>query len=67
MDRWKEFPLFLPPLREQREIERRISEQAQKTVRLTSRIEKQVALLVEHRQALITAAVIGELDLSEAV
>lgn len=56
----------LPPLQEQREIVRRIREQNQRIDRLMDAVRRQVELLAERRQALITAAVTGQFDVSSA-
>jgi type I restriction enzyme S subunit len=66
MDRWKGFPLFLPPLDEQRKIVRFLDEETGSVNAITRRLDQQIALLREHRQALISAAVTGELDVSKA-
>ena len=52
-----------PPPREQRKIAVRLCELRQETERLSSLLERSVDLLIEHRQALITAAVTGQLDI----
>lgn len=67
MDRWKEFPLFLPPLDEQRRIVRFLDDEIERVSAITGRISQQLVLLSEHRQALITAAVTGGLDVAKAV
>jgi len=52
----------VPPLAEQREIAASIDELAGHTSEVVTRLTRQIELLVEHRQALITAAVNGELS-----
>ena len=52
----------LPPLGEQHEIVHKLDRQRSKMQDLTRVLEKQISLLGEHRQALITAAVTGEMD-----
>jgi len=51
---------------EQREIVRGLDDEAKRVSRMIARIEQQVALLIEHREALITAAVTGRLDVAKA-
>jgi type I restriction enzyme S subunit len=57
----------LPPLAEQKSIVARIRRRTELIQRLMSSLHRQVELLAEHRQALITAAVTGELDIRGAV
>jgi len=52
----------LPPLMEQEQIVARIRRRRESVRQLVSALESQVSLLVEHRQAIITAAVTGEID-----
>jgi type I restriction enzyme S subunit len=66
MDRWKEFPLFLPPLDEQRNIVRFLDEERERVSSIARRIDQQVDLLKDHRHALITAAVTGQLNIAKA-
>lgn len=56
----------LPPVEKQREIVKGIRTQNNRTDRLVDAVRKQRALLLERRQALITAAVTGEFDVSTA-
>jgi type I restriction enzyme S subunit len=56
----------LPPLDEQRAIAAKIGELEQESMTIINRLEEAVRLLGERRDAVITAAVNGELDLSEA-
>ncbi|MFD0857219.1 restriction endonuclease subunit S [Actinomadura adrarensis] len=57
----------LPPTREeQAEIVRRIRSNNERVDRLMDKVKQQVALLAERRQALITAAVTGQFDVSTA-
>jgi type I restriction enzyme S subunit len=56
-------PWAIPPLDEQTEIRRRIDLVHQRASVLMAKILFQVHLLAEHRRALITAAVTGELDM----
>jgi type I restriction enzyme S subunit len=55
-----------PPMHEQRLVADRIAELQEETERLSPLLEKSVALLTEHRQALITAAVTGQLEIPVA-
>lgn len=52
-----------PPLTEQREIVRRLDESRVKIEAMVDRLTQQIELLTERRQALITAAVTGELEI----
>ncbi|MEU8196232.1 restriction endonuclease subunit S [Microbispora amethystogenes] len=56
----------LPPLDEQRKIVDEIREQNTRIDRLADVIKTKLELLVERRQALITAAVTGQFDVSSA-
>jgi type I restriction enzyme S subunit len=56
----------LPPLNEQKEIVRTIRRQNNQIDALTDRVRRQQELLCERRQALITAAVTGQLEVSTA-
>lgn len=56
----------LPPLHEQQEIVDRIRESNRRIDALIDAIDAQSALLAERRQALITAAVTGQIDVSTA-
>jgi type I restriction enzyme S subunit len=51
-----------PPLAEQRALEAHLKKSASEHAAARSKIERQVDLLREYRQAVITAAVTGELD-----
>jgi type I restriction enzyme S subunit len=53
----------LPPLDVQESLVRDVERYEAFTSTLRGRLERQVELLIEHRQALITAAVTGELDI----
>ena len=52
-----------PPLEEQREIVRQLDSAREKVERTVTRLDQQINLLAERRQALITAAVTGELEI----
>lgn len=56
----------LPPLAEQEAIVDRIDARTREIDALASRFDRQVSLLKERRQALITAAVTGQFDVSTA-
>jgi type I restriction enzyme S subunit len=56
----------LPPVDVQRRIVKRIDQAACRIDALAERFDRQVALLRERRQALITAAVTGQFDVSTA-
>jgi type I restriction enzyme S subunit len=53
-------------LSEQRELTTALEAARLQTNRMVSKIERQVDMLREHRQALITAAVTGQFDGAEA-
>ena len=55
------------PLDEQHAVVREIEDRRSRTDRLVEAVERQIDLLREHRQALITAAVTGQLDVAKAV
>lgn len=57
------FPALVPPVGVQREIIIEIERHRRSTDQTTSLLRRQIELLVEHRQALITAAVTGELSI----
>jgi type I restriction enzyme S subunit len=59
----KEVPLSLPAPENQLQVVERLNSATQQAAELTSRLARQIELLVEHRQALITAAVTGELEI----
>lgn len=59
-------PLLVPPIADQAAIAKEANERAKRTRRLVDRIEAQRHLLTERRQALITAAVTGQLDVAKA-
>lgn len=53
-----------PPLAEQEAIVARLDRGSSECTKLVGRLERQIDLLREHRQALITAAVTGEFDVA---
>jgi type I restriction enzyme S subunit len=57
------FPTLVPDLGEQISIVRAVEDMRQKTARLRTKLYAQIALSLEHRQALVTAAVTGEVDI----
>lgn len=57
-------PVPIPTETEQKRIEQRIEHEVSGVDALVKRIEEQVRSLGEHRQALITAAVVGNVDVS---
>jgi type I restriction enzyme, S subunit len=54
--------LPVPPMEVQREIASRLAQADARIAAVRAALDRQVGLLQEHRQALITAAVTGELD-----
>jgi type I restriction enzyme S subunit len=60
----KAFRVPLPPLEEQRRIARVLDEDRARTDRLVALLNEHVSKLREYRQALITAAVTGKIDVS---
>ena len=56
----------LPPVEEQDRIVDGVWQRLRPIDTLVAAIERQIALLQEHRQALITAAVTGLLDVAKA-
>lgn len=54
----------LPPLGDQVELARRLREGHRQLITLTEKLDDQMLVLQERRQALITAAVTGELDVA---
>jgi len=59
----KELPVPLPPEKERREIMEFVSSMESRVKEIQSEIRRSIALLKEHRSALITAAVTGRLNL----
>lgn len=56
----------LPPVKEQGEIVQSIRRQNARIDHLTDKVQRQIELLMERRQTLITAAVTGQFDVSTA-
>jgi type I restriction enzyme S subunit len=61
-----DFPVPVLPLDRQHALVREVSAATATLNEISSRLTKQIALLHEHRQALITAAVSGQLDVARA-
>lgn len=59
----RELPVPMSSVQEERATARRLGEQVGELVLLQTKIERQIGLVQEHRRALITAAVTGELEL----
>lgn len=66
IDEVKNWPVPAAPLEVQRQAVNRLAPNHIKNVELQQHIDQQLILLAEHRQALITAAVTGEFDVSTA-
>lgn len=64
LDVAKSIPLILPALSEQTAIVDEAHQRRQTTESLHTALDTQIDLLTEHRQALITAAVTGQLEVS---
>ena len=64
-ERYKELIFPLPPLPEQQQLIHNIERRRDRTERLRAKLTRQLQLLTEHRQALITAAVTGQLDIPD--
>lgn len=62
----KQWPVPCPPVPEQKSFVRHVAEERTLIDRLQDAIARQRALLAERRQALITAAVTGQLDVTTA-
>lgn len=60
------FPIPLPSVGRQRELVKEINQNLERIDQASSAIERQMRLLAERRQALITAAVTGQLDVTTA-
>jgi type I restriction enzyme S subunit len=61
-----DMPVALPPLPVQQEVLEKVSQIHRRTADVRGPLLRQIALLQERRQALITAAVTGELDIAGA-
>ncbi|WP_078843722.1 restriction endonuclease subunit S [Streptomyces albus] len=60
------FPIPLPSLDVQRSLVNQVYEKLEATAGVRRLLNRQLALMAEHRQALITAAVTGQFDVSTA-
>ncbi|MBE3012531.1 restriction endonuclease subunit S [Microbispora sp. NEAU-D428] len=60
------FPIPLPSVKQQRELVKEINQNLEVIDQTSSAINRQVALLAERREALITAAVTGQIDVTTA-
>ena len=60
------FPIPLPPLEQQRQVVAEIHRALDEMERAKSVLQRQIEVLVERRQALITAAVTGQFDVTTA-
>ncbi len=58
-----DIPLLVPPLREQQTILTRLARDERRNAGIVQRLDRQIELLTEHRQALITAAVTGQIPI----
>lgn len=63
-ERVRSLPIDLPPLKEQRRIADFLDAETTRLDALVSSIERQLELLAERRQTLITAAVTGHVDVT---
>ncbi|MGN8219642.1 restriction endonuclease subunit S (plasmid) [Halococcus morrhuae DSM 1307] len=61
----RSFKTPLPPVEEQREIVEHIQNETEQLWNLIDNVERSIDLLEEKRQALITAAVTGQIDVTE--
>jgi type I restriction enzyme S subunit len=59
------FTMLVPPLEEQKKIVKYLDEMTLRRRSISGAVSKQIVLLSEYRQALITAAVTGELKIPE--
>ncbi|RBM18664.1 hypothetical protein DI005_18400 [Prauserella sp. PE36] len=62
----RQWPMPLPPLDVQLAFVQEVEDNRRLTDGLRHKINRQLALLAERRQALITAAVTGQLDVTTA-
>ncbi|MCY3553383.1 MAG: restriction endonuclease subunit S [Candidatus Poribacteria bacterium] len=63
----KRLPVLLPPVDEQKEIAMFLDEQTSKIDAMTKKENKQIQLLQEYRQSLISEAVTGKIDVRNEV
>ncbi len=64
LDNWKDFPLLCPPIEEQKEIAAFAHREIEAFNHITTTINQSISLLREYRSSLITAAVSGQIDVS---
>jgi type I restriction enzyme S subunit len=62
---WNDFSLACPPVAEQQAIAQYLDERSQRFEQLSQQIERQIATLRDYRQAIITAAVTGKIDVRD--
>jgi type I restriction enzyme S subunit len=67
LDRWRRFPLYLPPIAEQHEIVEHLEHETKRIDALMTKVRDHIALLREYRVALISAAVTGRIDVRDVV
>ena len=65
LDDFKSLKIILPPIKEQKEIYKELSQQLDKNRRLSELVSQKILKLKEYRQALITSAVRGQLRITE--
>lgn len=56
----------VPPLNEQRSLARELDSENARVNQIVSKLQRQIRLITEHRQALITAAVTGQIEVPGA-
>lgn len=66
-DETKNLVLTVPPLAEQSAIAAYLDRETARIDQLTGKVETAIARLTEYRQALITSAVTGKIDVREAI
>ncbi|MBA3423068.1 MAG: restriction endonuclease subunit S [Rubrobacter sp.] len=66
LDELAELIIRVPPREQQEELISRLDQQVATVDRLRAKLQHQIELLTEHRQALITAAVTGGLEVAGA-
>jgi type I restriction enzyme S subunit len=62
----KSVSMVVPPLPRQLEVVASLDDEASRCQALAGRVDRQIALLQERRQTVITATVTGQLDIAEA-
>jgi type I restriction enzyme S subunit len=61
----RDFPVPVPPVEEQRAISDALDDQTSRIDNLAQKVRSAIELLHEERQALITAAVTGQIDVTD--